>query len=395
MKSYIKSLISAITVFTALFFILTSCSSSAKEEHKHENDEHEGEETTVHFTEEQLKRAKITVAKPESHSIGAEIKVNGIIDVPPQNHVSLNIPYGGFLQKITVLPGSPVKKGQLLAVVSNPEFIQFQQDYLEALGKQEFLKEEFERQKTLNAEQVSSTKALQQAKSDFLINDATIKSSEARLKLIGFNPEKVKQGNISSSVSLYSSVNGSVREVLTNVGRYISPQDVILNLTDIDNLHVELVVYENDAKHVHVGQTILFSVANSMDKWREAEVFLVGSDVREDRSVTVHGHLKESQADLLPGMYVTALLKTDSEKVWALPEEAFVRHEGNLYVFQLTEEGTKGKAFEMIQVEEGVSRGGFTELKLADNQEGKIFATQGTFYLLAALKNTGDSGHSH
>ena len=321
--------------------------------------------------------------------------MNGIIDVPPQNHVSLNMPYGGFLKDIKVLPGSHVKKGQLLAVVSNPEFIQFQQDYLEALGKQDYLKSEFERQQTLKAEEVSSNKVLQQAKSDYLINHATIKSSEERLKLIGFNPEKVKQGTISSSVSLYSPVNGSVREVLTNVGKYINPQDVIMNLTDADDLHVELTVYENDVDKVHVGQTILFSVANSLDKWREAEIFLVGSDVREDRSITVHGHLKGKEDDLLPGMYVSAMLKTDGKKVLTLPEEAFIRHEGGLYVFKLTEDNPDEKAFEMIKVEEGFSAEGFSELKIADGKVNETFATEGTFYLLSALKNTGEGGHHH
>lgn len=398
-------------VVATLLGTLVSCTFSPTDPHKHghnntetgeptsgeHHDEHgnEGEETTIHFSKTQLERAKITVAKAKYQSIGSEIKVNGTIDVPPQNHVSLNMPYGGFLKEITVLPGSHVKKGQLLAVVSNPEFIQFQQDYLEALGKQDYMKEEFERQKTLNAEQVSSNKQLQQAQSDYLINEATIKSNEARLKLIGFNPEKVKQGSITSSVSLYSPVNGSVREVLTNVGKYTNPQDVIMNLTDADDLHVELIVYENDADKVHVGQTILFSVANSLDKWREAEVFLVGSDVREDRSITVHGHLKGKQSDLLPGMYVNAMLKTDGQKVLTLPEEAFVRHEGNLYVFQLTEDSPEEKAFEMMKVEEGFSAQGFTELKVTIEQAEKSYATQGTFYLLSALKNTGEGGHHH
>lgn len=403
MKRYLHLNILAQTLIISIASTLFSCTFSPSDPHahgkteekEHQEDTHKTEETTVHFSKEQLERAKVTVAKPELRSIGTEIKVNGIIDVPPQNHVSINMPYGGFLKEITVLPGSHVKKGQRLATVNNPEFIRFQQDYLEALGKQELLKTEFERQKTLNEEEVSSAKVLQQAKSDYLINEAIINSNEERLRLIGFNPEKVKQGTISSSVSLYSPVNGSVREVLTNVGKYTNPQDVIMNLTNTDDLHVELTVYENDVAKVYIGQQILFSVANAMDNWRKAEVFLVGSDVREDRSITVHGHLKGKEDDLLPGMYVTALLQTEGQKILSLPDEAFVRHEGEVYVFELVEDSTDQRTFKMRKVQEGSTAQGFTELKLEEGKAAGQYATQGTFYLLSALKNTGEGGHHH
>lgn len=404
MKPYTNLHLLTKAILVSMAGTFYSCTFSPSDPHAHkygkteenqEVDGHKAEVTTVHLNKEQLERAKIKVAKAELRSIGSEIKVNGMIDVPPQNHVSINMPYGGFLKEITVLPGSHVKKGQRLATVNNPAFIQFQQDYLEALGKQELLKTEFERQTTLHAEEVSSTKVLQQAKSDYLINEATIKSNEERLRLIGFNPEKVKAGHISSSVSLYSPVNGSVREVLTNVGKYTNPQDVIMNLTNTDDLHVELTVYENDVDKVYIGQTILFSVANSMENKRKAEVFLVGSDVREDRSITVHGHLKGKETDLLPGMYVTALLKAEGQQVLSLPDEAFVRHEGKVFVFELVEEGADEETFKMIQVKEGDSAQGFTELKLNEEKAAGKYATQGTFYLLSALKNTGEGGHGH
>lgn len=62
-------------------------------------------------------------------------------------------------------------------------------------------------------------------------------------------------------------------------------------------------------------------------------MFLVGSGVREDRSFTEHGHLKQIHEGLLPGMYVAAKLETDSNEVWAAPEEAVVRFAGKHYVF--------------------------------------------------------------
>ncbi len=48
-----------------------------------------------------------------------------------------------------------VKKGQMVAKVGNPEFIEFQREYLEALANKDYLEADFERQQTLNNEKVT------------------------------------------------------------------------------------------------------------------------------------------------------------------------------------------------------------------------------------------------
>jgi len=38
----------------------------------------------------------------------------------PQNLVSVSIPLGGYLKSSNLLPGKPVSKGQVIAVIENP-----------------------------------------------------------------------------------------------------------------------------------------------------------------------------------------------------------------------------------------------------------------------------------
>lgn len=359
-------------------------------------------ENAVELTQAQYEQADIQVGSIEKRNIGSELRVNGMIDVPPQSNISINMPYGGFVKYTEMLPGSKVKKGQLLVSIENPEFIQFQQDYLESLANQEFLKAEFERQQELYDEKVASGKAFQQAKSTYLANEARIKSMEERLKIIGFNLAKIRGGSVSAAVNIYAPVNGAVREVYTNVGKYINPQDVIMDITNSEDLHVELTVYENDIPRVKKGQRIRFTLANTPDQWREAEVFLVGSGVREDRSVTVHGHLKQMHEDLLPGMYVAAKIETDSNEVWAAPEESVVRFGGKQYIFahtgQRTEDGESMQDFEMLEVIPGYTEDGYTQIALADPSSdisSLKLVTKGAFTLLAKAKNSEEEGGGH
>jgi cobalt-zinc-cadmium efflux system membrane fusion protein len=388
---YIKNLF--MTVAVAL--IMVSCGSKTNEV----QEEHQEEENNVELTQAQFDQAKIEMGSITKRVMGSELRVNGMIDVPPQSNISITMPYGGFVKYTDMLPGTSVKKGQLLVIIENPEFIQFQQEYLEGLANKEYLKAEFERQKELYDEKVASGKSFQQAKSLYLANEARIKTMEARLKMIGFNPAKISDGPVATSVNVYSPVTGTVREVYTNVGKYINPQDVIMDITNANDLHVELTVYENDIPRIKKGQRIRFALANSPDQWREAEVFLVGSGVREDRSVTVHGHLKKTHKDLLPGMYVAARIETDKNEVWALTEEAIVRFGGNHYVFaykaQRTENGEKMLDFEMLEIVKGISEDGYVQVTLADSTvaiSAVKFVTKGAFTLLGKAKNSEEEG---
>ena len=391
--------ISNIFTMTSIILIMVSCNSKTKEAAK---EEHHEEENNVELTQAQYDQANIELGSIEKRIIGSELMVNGIIDVPPQGNISINMPYGGFIKYIDMLPGTSVKKGQLLAIIENPEFIQFQQDYLEGLAIQEFLKAEFDRQQELYNEKVASGKSFQQAKSNYLANEAKIKTMEARLKLIGINLAKIHDGIVSASVNIYSPVTGSVREVYTNRGKYINSQDVIMDITNAEDLHVELTVYENDIPKIRKGQRIRFTLANTPNHWREAKVFLLGSSVREDRSVTVHGHLEQIYEDLIPGMYVTAKVETDSNEVWTAPEPSVVRFGGKYYIFaysdQRNENGKTVHDFKMLEVIKGYTEDEYTQISLVDSSTELStvkLVSKGAFTLLATAKNSEEEGGGH
>ena len=385
----------------SILLIAASCKEATvkkQEEHTLKN------ENIVELTDAQMKQTLIEIGKAVKRNIGNEITVNGMIDVPPQGNISVTIPYGGFLKYTEMLPGSKIRKGQIVARVENPEFIEFQRAYLEAMADNEYLKSDFERQKILSDERVSSTKVFEKAKSMYLNNQATIKALESKLRLININPKTVSNGNISSSVNVYSPINGVVREVYVNTGKYFGSQDVLMDITDASDLHVELNVFEDDIPSIRIGQKIRFRLANAPDEWMRAEVFLIGNNVRDDRSVTIHGHLEGSNTDkeLLPGMFVNAKIEVGMSEVVSLPEEAIVRFQGKQYLFEAignrTENGAKMQDFEMLEVEKGNEEDGYVAVTLIDksrNIESLDIVIKDAFTLLAKAKNSEEEGGGH
>ena len=394
-----KNIVYKIILFIALILGVGCKEKTTVIENTHDNKN----ENIIELTDAQLKQTEIVIGKVVKRKIGHEISVNGMIDVPPQGNISVTVPYGGFLKYTAMLPGTRLKKGQIIATVENPEFIEFQRDYLEALANNEYLKADFERQQTLNNEEVTSTKVFQKAKSSYLTNKANIQALESKLRLIGINPSSVKNGKISSVVNVYSPINGIVRDVYINTGKYFNPQDVLMDITDASDLHVELKVYEDDIPLIRMGQRIRFRLANAPNKWMEAEVFLIGNNVREDRSITIHGHLKEKNEDLLPGMFVNANIEVEALELYTVPEEAIVRFDSKHYIFKSLGKRKENEQtmndFEMIEISKGNEEEGFVAIFL-ENKDQDIAKVEvvlkDAFTLLAKAKNSEEEGgHGH
>src|SRR5690349_2714020 len=98
------------------------------------------EETNIVLLDSiQYKNAGIAIGTPKLKNMQTTVKVNGKVDVPPQGLVSVSFPLGGYLKSTPLLPGYPVKKGQVIAVMEDPSYVQLQQDYLTAKVKMEYL----------------------------------------------------------------------------------------------------------------------------------------------------------------------------------------------------------------------------------------------------------------
>ena len=381
--------------FLLMVGTLSCTSNKAAPEEEHTEEEASNE---VELTAEQFKTAQIAVGKVSLKALSGTIKVNGMLDLPPQSKVSISTPFGGMLKRTDMLQGKRVRKGEAVAVLEHPDYIQFQQDYLEEKTHLEFLKLEYERQQELAAENVNAKKTLQKAKSDYEITNARVLGLKAKLKLMNINVATLTSGNLKSSITLYSPIDGYVTEVHSNIGSVVSPSDVIAEIADTEHLHVELTVFEKDVPKLKIGQKVRFTLANET-KERMATVYLIGRQIGADRTVHVHCHLDKDDGQLLPGMYLQALVESGSEKVPAVPSDAVLRYDGAHYIFAQVSGSEKEKDkthFKLLQVNPGVTELGYTEINFVDKTDWESLnvVLHGSYDLLSAMKNT-ESGHGH
>lgn len=375
------------SLFVLILVILSACSSNKTTTDK-DSDVVTSNDTlldnTVNLTNEQLKSANISIGIPVLTSMHKVIKVNGLIDVPPSNILSMSIPMGGYLKNTNLIPGMSVRKGSLMAILEDPSYVQLQQDYLISKSKLEYLESDFNRQKELNATKATSDKVFQLAKSDFESQRYLVKSFSEKLKLIGVDPLLLNENTISRSIKLLSPINGFITKVNVNMGKYITPTDVLFEIIDPSDLHLRLIVFENDATNLRVGDKVSFFTNNNTSKKYFAKVAVITPNINEERTTEVHCHLINENVNLYPGTYANAEIELNDAKVNAVPEEAIVKWENKNFLFQKL----SNNSFKLVAVETGMNTNGWVEIKpLQGNQE---FVFKNAYTLLMKLKNSGE-----
>jgi cobalt-zinc-cadmium efflux system membrane fusion protein len=339
--------------------------------------------TEVKLNDKQLQNISITTHKIETKNIASILKVNGTIDVPPQNMVSISVPLGGFLKYTKLLPGMHLVKGEVIATMEDQQYIQLQQDYLSAASKLKFAALEYQRQKDLNASNAASNKSFEQAEAAYQDLKIGVRSLSEKLRLIGINPDQLTDKNISRSIEIHSPIDGYVSHVNVNIGKYVNPSDVLFELVNPADIHLGLTIYEKDLDKIFIGQKLMAYTNHQPELKYPCEIILIGKDLSKERSVEVHCHFEKYDKTLIPGMFMNADLEINTNNSKVLPDEAIVRFENINYVFI-----QKSKYdFEMVEVSFGNTENGFTEVKIDDKFIDAKIVIKGAYNLLMQLKN--------
>ncbi len=340
----------------------------------------------ISFTPEQLKNTGIESGNITRQMVTETVRLNGMVDVPPQNIVSVSFPLGGYLKNTKLLPGMHVSKGESIGVIEDQSLVQLQQDYLMAKNRLNVTQLEYERQKSLNETKTAADKIFQQATGEYESNRLQVLGLAEKLRLININPDKLTGQSISRMVNIPSPINGFVSKVNVNIGKYVQPQDVLFELINPSDIHAALTVFEKDLNKIKQGQKVDVSFVDEPEKVYETEVILITKSIDENRSGVVHCHFEKMPRDLKPGMFITATLHLAADSVLALPEDAIVRTDNKYFIFF-----ADNNSFAPYEIKTGTRHNGWVEI-IADEAilKSKPVVTKNAFAVLSKWKNVAE-----
>jgi len=362
---------------------LASCNSNEKTEAANTVETETTEDTDIiKITENQFSAGNMEIGKITRQPFNTIVKANGMFAVPPENQADVSAYFAGYVKNISLLPGDAVKKGQTLFTIENPEYVQVQQNFLEAKGRLNYLKSDYERQKELMADNVTSKKNFLKAESEYTVTLAQYQSLKKKLSLMNINPNTLTGENIRSVISVPSPLSGYTTTINATKGMYLNPSDVAITVTNTDDLHIELKIFEKDLPMVKMGQPINVRLQNDINKVYQGKVHLVNKAINtQDRTVDIHGDLvNEAEAKLfVPGMYIEGEILTTTSEHPALPVEA-VANIDNDYFALVKENGT---TFKRVLIKVGATNNGFIQILNSDDfKPDTEFLTKGAFNLI-------------
>lgn len=303
--------------------ILASCDSKKKESI---NKPASTAAQEIKLTAEQKQNAGINLGEIVQHEMGEEVKCAGLVDVPPVSIASVSLPIAGYVRStFELLPGKKVSKGQVLATINSLDYIQMQQEYLQAVSALGLSNVEKSRQQVLSNEEVGSKKKLQQAEVDQVNLQTQVKALSLKLEVIGCDMKALAKGNMNAVLAVKSPIDGYIDEQYLAIGKYVTPADILVKIVGTVDKHVEIKVFERDLSKLKLGQTILVESEGISAK---AKIFLIGQQVNlETRTTSVHGHFEKIADEKLftVGQFISAKITVGSKSVSAVPQAALAR----------------------------------------------------------------------
>jgi cobalt-zinc-cadmium efflux system membrane fusion protein len=413
--------------FTVIFFIilLASCrnketkplsdtlsENGSQQQETASKDHEEPEPTIASLNDDQIKAVGIQLGVVEQKELTATLKVNGALRVPNNNKANATSLYGGVIKSINVQLGDHVNKGQVVATISNPQFITLQEEYLNTASKITYAEQEVTRQKELNGGNAGALKNLQSANADLNALRTRRASLEQQIRLMGIDPEKISNNNLFSSLIVASPISGTISNVIAKIGSYVDVSAPVAEIVDNDQIHLDLNVFEKDLPMLKVGQVIHFRITNNAGEDYNAKVYSIGASFENDsKSIPVHATIQGNKAGLIDGMNITAIVSLTDVTKPAVPNEAIVSSMGKDYIFIVTDkkpheeveekkdkepsknskEETNTTNFEKIEVLKGISNLGYTAITFVNVIGPKTqIVTKGSFFINAKLTNKGE-----
>ncbi len=412
--------------YTIMLFVVQfiACTHSHEEGHGHShgatsesttNAHEEGEEASVvSLTDEQIKTVDIQLGNIEQKQLTATLKANGALIVPNNNKANATSLYGGVIKTINVQVGSNVKSGQVIATITNPQFIQLQENYLMLTSKIIYAEQELARQKELSDGNAGALKNFQSADAELKSLRTQKASLQQQIQLMGINPSSVSNSNLRSVLTVKSPINGTVSNVFSKIGSYVDVSSPVAEIVDNSHLHVDLNVFEKDLPLLKVGQTIHFTLTNNPVVEYDAKIYSIGTAFENDsKTIPIHCSVFGNKAGLIDGMNISAIVSLNNVTTPAVPNDAIVDAEGKSYIFMITDkkpheahdeeehahehsskEEQVTKNFERIEVIKGVSSVGYTAITtVIEIPKDVKIVTKGAFFVNAKLTNQGEAHH--
>lgn len=346
-------------LFVGIGLLVMSCGGSGNPE-----GEDDGGESLVQLTHEQFNMEEMLFGNLEVIGFEEVVKCNGYIVPEPGGSAIVSTLLPGRVERIYITHGQEVSKGQALFELSGNDMINLQKEYAGTANMLKKYKAEYDRLKSLHADNIGAGKDLISAEAEYKSAQATYAGLQMKIRLLGLDAEQVEDGKFASGFIIRSPINGYISSLNIVSGQYAEPQAALAEVVDMNSLQLQISVFEKDMHMLRPGQDVRFVFVGNPDVTHEARLSTIGKKVnQESKAISCVAEPDAlDKASMFSNAYVEARIITNVDSVKAIPEEAVISSGGKQYVLGLEKEEGNHYLFRKIEVETGRTFNGFVEI---------------------------------
>jgi len=319
---------------------------------------------TVTINPEIVQNIGVRTALVKRQNISRRINALGKVDFNEEKLARLHPKTSGWIEKLLISEtGKQVKKDSILLNIYSPDLVAAQREYLVALKNWESLP------KTASARLKQTTKTLLDTAFD-------------RLELLDVPKHqlielKVKR-KINKYLHIHSPFQGTIMNIGARKGQYVTPQQELYLVADLQKVWVHVDIYEDEITWVKLGDQVEMKVRAVPGRIFKGKVkFIYPYLDGKTRTVRIRLDFDNNDYALKPGMFANVILHADDKKnALVVPSEAIVRSGQKDQVFVVRAPGK----FEPREIVSGLSAGGLTQI-ISGVDENEEIVTSSTFLI--------------
>lgn len=343
-----------------------------------EKDNYSVQNDTILVPETSTIAPKLKLETVKSELYQSELITAGTVKAIPNFYAEIAPPFSGRVTKVYLKLGMKTQAGTPLFEMVSPDFTDAQKNFFQAKSAYQVAKLSLKRQQDLKSNGVGSQKDLEEAQTNFQVNEKEYQNAVASLKIFGVNVNKLVFGQ---PLIVTSPIAG---EIITNevvMGQYIKADDAPkAKVADLKKVWVSGQIKEKDIRFIHELDGAEIQVDSYPDKKITGKIYHVDEMVDEaTRSVQILIDCLNNDHALKPGMYVTVKFIDTPENTLFVPAKAVLQFNDKSFVFVKL---AKGKYIRRT-VETGISKKGKIAI-LSGLKSNETIISEGAFYLLEA-----------
>ncbi|MDD2701203.1 MAG: efflux RND transporter periplasmic adaptor subunit [Sideroxydans sp.] len=341
----------------------------------------------IAMTEEQISKLGIVTAALPAQASGEISGLPAQVVIPGDQLYTISTPLPAMVEQTLAGVGDSVKKGQVLARLQSPAYIEAQRSLLQAHMQYQLTAENYNRDQELWKDGIIAESRLRATRSLRNEAKAVLTERQQTLKLFGMSGKEIEQllsgSELSSQLAITSPINGIILDKSASSGQRLDAATPIFKVARLNPLGLEIQVPLSSSGNIKTGAAIDIPAFSASGKVAAIGRSLSGGS----QTILVRALIDKGTESLRPGQYVEANITAagNSMKQWNIPNSALARLGEQAVVFVRTASG-----FRSVKVNvklEGAQR----SLVDGDFKGDELFAVQGVSTLKSsAMNNSGD-----